>query len=257
MIWEAENNYGVSIRFRKQGSLARKTWIGSARDGAHCWGGVALDESRGIVYAAMGAARPDFIGVDRKGDNLFANCIVALDVRSGKRLWHFQNIRHDTWDLDNPAPPNLATITRNGRRFDVVVAVTKEGGTLLLDRLSGKPEFPFRLRRAPESKLPGEITAIYQPYPELPEPFSSPEFKLADVTTRTAAAREFVLKQIERANYGWYEPFAEARPTLFRSSRGGAEWTGACVDVPTGRLYVSTNHLLSGCDGLPVRRAWS
>jgi len=227
------------------GEFGAETWQGTARDGAHCWGGLSLDEERGIVFAAIGAPRPDFIGVNRRGDNLFADCVLALDARTGKRLWHFQNIRHDIWDLDNPAPPNLVTIERDGRRIDAVACVTKAGNTLLLDRVTGKTIFPFRLRRAPVSRLPGEITAPYQPYPELPEPISSPEFKLADITTRTPEAHAFVLKQVERANYGWFEPFTEAKPTLFRSSRGGAEWTGACVDVPTGRLYISTNHLLS------------
>lgn len=229
----------------RPGEFGADSWVGSGRDGANCWGGVALDEARGIVYAAIGAARPDFIGVDRHGDNLFSNCLVALDAATGRRLWHFQNIRHDIWDLDNPAPPNLVSIKREGRLVDAVAAVTKEGGTLLLDRVTGKPIFPFRLRRAPKSVLPGEATAEYQPYPLLPEPLSSPEFKLEDVTDRTVAAREYTLRQVARSNYGWFEPFTEGRPTLFRSSRGGAEWTGACIDVPTGRLYVSTNHLIS------------
>jgi quinoprotein glucose dehydrogenase len=222
-----------------------ETWQGNARDGAHPWGGVALDAARSIVYLAVGAARPDFIGVDRLGDNLYSDCVVALDARTGQRLWYFQNVRHDIWDLDNPAPPNLVTITRDGRKIDAVACVTKVGNILLLDRVSGKPIFPFRLRRAPTSKLPGEVTAPYQPDPELPEPISSPEVKLSDVTERTPAAHDFVLRQVQRGTYGWFEPASLAVPMLYRSSRGGAEWTGACIDVPTARLYVSTNHLLS------------
>ncbi len=229
----------------KEGEYGADTWVGSARVGANCWGGVALDEQRGIVYAAIGAARPDYIGVERHGDNLYSDCVLALDARTGARLWHFQNIRHDIWDLDNPAPPVLATITREGRAIDVVVAVTKEGGTLLLDRVNGKPIFPFRLRRAPVSTVPGEVTAPYQPYPELPEPISTPEFTLDEITTRTPEAHEFVLKQVQRSAYGWYEPPRLGQPVLYQSSRGGAEWTGACVDVPSGRLYVSSNNLLT------------
>jgi quinoprotein glucose dehydrogenase len=227
------------------GEFGADTWRGTVRDGAHPWGGLSLDEERGILFAAIGAARPDFIGVDRLGDNLYSDCVLALDANSGRRLWHFQNVRHDIWDLDNPAPPNLVTITRDGRKVDVVAAVTKVGDTLLLDRMSGKPIFPFRLRRAPTSTLPGEITAPYQPDPELPEWLSRPEFKLEDITTRTAAAHDFVLKQVERSTYGWFSPPAEARPMLYHSSRGGAEWPGACVDVPTGRLYISSNNLIS------------
>ncbi|RXK55889.1 pyrroloquinoline quinone-dependent dehydrogenase [Oleiharenicola lentus] len=228
----------------RDGEFGADTWRGPVRDGAHPWGGMALDEHRGIAYIAVGAARPDFIGVDRLGDNLFSNCLVALDARTGSRLWHFQHVRHDIWDLDNPAPPNLVTVEREGRRVDAVACLTKEGGTLLLDRVTGEPLFPFRLRRAPASTLPGEQTAPYQPFPELPEPLSSPEVRLEDITDRSPEAHAFVLRQVERSTYGWFEPPRLGVPMLYRSSRGGPEWTGAAVDVPTGRLYVSTNHLL-------------
>ena len=87
------------------------------------------------------------------GENLFANCVVALKAETGKYIWHFQEIRHDIWDLDIPAPPNLVTVTRDGRRYDAVAQVTKIGNTLLLDRLTGRPLFPFRLRRAPPKPL--------------------------------------------------------------------------------------------------------
>lgn len=229
----------------KEGEFGADTWRGQAKGGANCWGGVALDDARGIVYAGIGAPHPNFTGVDRIGDNLFSNCLLALDARTGRRLWHFQNVRHDLWDLDNPAPPNLVTISREGSQIDAVACVTKTGGTLLFDRVSGKPIYPFRLRRAPASTLPGEVTAAYQPDPELPEPFASPEFKPADITRLSIAARDAVLKQIQGARFGWHEPHAEGQATLFRSTRGGAEWTGACIDVPTGRLYVNSNHLVS------------
>ena len=134
---------------------------------ANCWGGLAVDEKRGIVYAAIGAAEPDFIGVNRIGDNLFANCMVALDPRTGRRLWHFQNIRHDIWDLDNPAPPNLVTVTRDGRKVDAVACVTKLGDTLLLDRVSGLgPLFPSGLRRKRQNRpCSARSRAPYQPDP--------------------------------------------------------------------------------------------
>ena len=236
----------------RDGEFGANTWRGPSREGAHPWGGLALDAARGIAYVAVGAARPDFIGVDRLGDNLFSNCVVALDAATGRRLWHFQNVRHDLWDLDNPAPPNLVTITSDGQRFDAVACVTKSGATLLLDRTSGQPLFPFRLRRAPVSTLPGEVTAPYQPFPELPEPLSSPEFTLSDVTDRTLEARLHVLRRVQRATFGWFEPPQLGVPMLYRSSRGGAEWTGASVDVPTARLYVSTNHLLSVATVYPL-----
>ncbi|HNQ74903.1 MAG TPA: PQQ-binding-like beta-propeller repeat protein [Verrucomicrobiota bacterium] len=225
------------------GELGYDTWDRPVAYGANCWGGMAMDEGRGIAYVTTGGPKPNFIGVGHRGDNLFANCLIALDARTGRRLWHLQEVRHDLWDLDIPAPPNLATITRNGKRVDVVAAVTKVGHTLLCDRVTGEPIFPFRLRRAPTSDLPGERTAPYQPDLELPEPFARQEFTRADLTERTEAAAEFALTQFKSATTGWFRPASEGRVNLFFNIDGGAEWTGACVDPDTGRLYVTANHL--------------
>jgi quinoprotein glucose dehydrogenase len=183
---------------------------------------------------------------------LFSNCVVALEAKTGKRLWHFQNVRHDIWDVDTPAPPSLVTITRDGKKVDAVLGVSKLGNFLLLDRVSGKPIFPFRMRRAPVSTLPGEETAPYQPDNELPEPLTNPEIKLADITTRTPVAHDFVMKQVERATIGWFAAPELAKPMLYRSSRGGAEWTGTTVDVPTGRIYVTSNNVLSKATVYPM-----
>src|SRR5439155_22683833 len=127
------------------------------------------DDVRGIAYISTGGPKPNFIGVNHLGDNLFANCLIALDARTGRRLWHFQEIPHDLWDRDVSAPPNLATITRDGNRVDVVAVTTKNGDTLLLDRVSGKLIFLFRMRRARTSDLPGEIIAPYYSDLEFPE----------------------------------------------------------------------------------------
>jgi quinoprotein glucose dehydrogenase len=221
------------------------TWRGRDPGQANCWGGLSLDEGRGIVFAAIGAAQPNFIGVDRTGDNLFSDCVLALDAQTGRRLWHFQNIRHDIWDLDNAASPTLVTVRRGERRIDAVTCVSKSGVLLLLDRVSGKPIFPFRMRKAPVSDLPGEVTAPYQPDPELPEPLSHQDFRPEDVTARTPQARDFVMRQVQGATYGWFRPFSEGRTNLFMGTRGGGEWSGAAVDVPTGRLYVTSNRIVS------------
>jgi quinoprotein glucose dehydrogenase len=213
--------------------------------GANGWSGMSIDDQRGIAFIALGAPRPDMVGIGRLGDNLFSNCVLALDVLTGKRLWHFQDVRHDIWDLDVCAPPNLVTIEKDGRPVDVVTCMAKSGHLFVLDRLTGKPIFPVRLRRAPVSKLPGERTSPYQPDPELPEPLSRSEFHPDMITNRTPEAREFVQKVVERSNYGFFEPFTEGKPTLFIGSRGGAEWSGAAVDVPTGRLYVTSNRWVS------------
>ncbi len=225
------------------GEFGYDTWDRTVEYGANCWGGMAMDDVRGVAYITTGGPKPNFIGVGHRGDNLFANCLVAIDARTGKRLWHMQEIRHDLWDLDIPAAPNLATITRDGKRVDVVAAVTKIGNTLLCDRVTGKPVFPFRLRRAPTSDLRGEVTAPYQPDLELPQPFSPQEFTQADLTDRTEEAAEFALTRFKSATKGWFRPASEGRVNLFFNIDGGAEWTGACVDQDTGRLYVTANHI--------------
>jgi quinoprotein glucose dehydrogenase len=225
------------------GEFGYDTWDRSEPYGANCWSGMAMDESRGIAYITTGGPKPNFIGVGHRGDNLFANCLIAIDARTGKRLWHFQEIRHDIWDLDVPAPPTLGTITRDGKRVDVVAACTKIGNTLLLDRVTGKPIFPFRLRRAPTSDLRGEVTSPYQPDLEFPERFSKQEFTAADLTDRTEEAADFAQTRFKSATTGWFRPGSEGRANLFFNIDGGAEWTGSCIDPDTGRLYVSANHL--------------
>jgi quinoprotein glucose dehydrogenase len=226
------------------GAPGGDTWKGGRPgNAANCWGGIALDESRGIVYVATGSPKPNFIGVDHLGDGLFCNCIVALEAGTGAYLWHFQEIRHDIWDLDIPAPPNLVTVVHDGRRVDAVAQVTKLGNTLLLDRVTGKPLFPVRLRRATASTLRGEATAPYQPALDLPEPFVRQIFTPADVTDRTPAAHAFIAQLVGRADHGWFAPFAEGRPTAYFGVHGGAEWTGAACDPLHGRLYVSANEI--------------
>ena len=222
------------------GEYGYETWS-KTESGAACWGGMAMDERRGIAYVATSSPHPDFAGPGHLGRNLFANSIIALDATTGKRFWHFQEIRHDIWDLDIPAPPNLVTITREGKKIDAVAQLTKFGNTLLLDRLSGKPIFPFRLRRAPESKLPGERAWPYQPDVELPEPLSPQEFTLDDVTDRSPEAHSYVMQQLAHANLGWFAPPEEGRPTPLYGLHGGAEWTGGSFDPTTGFLYVNVN----------------
>jgi quinoprotein glucose dehydrogenase len=225
------------------GEFGYDTWDRTETYAANCWSGMAMDEVRGIAYVTTGSPKNNFVGVNHLGDNLFANCVIALDARTGQRLWHFQEIRHDIWDLDIPAPPNLGTITRDGKRVDVVAVVTKIGNTLLLDRVTGKSIFPFRLRRAPTSDLRGEVTSPYQPDPELPEHFSKQEFTAADLTDRTEEAADFALGRFKSATTGWFRPGTEGRANLLFNIDGGAEWTGACIDPDTARLYVSANHI--------------
>jgi quinoprotein glucose dehydrogenase len=211
--------------------------------GANSWGGMTLDAARGIAYISTGSPHPNYLGMHHPGDNLFTDCVVALRAETGERLWHFQEIRHDVWDLDIPAPPNLVTVTRAGRRYDAVAQVTKLGNTLLLDRMTGKPLFPFRLRRAPASSLAGEQAAEWQPDLQLPEPFAPQVFSREDVTDISPESRSYVLSKIEHASFGWFAPFEDNRPLVFYGMHGGAEWTGASFDPAHHLLYVSANKL--------------
>jgi quinoprotein glucose dehydrogenase len=233
-----------------QGGEFGEPWT-TRRSAANNWAGMALDDQRGLAYFTIGDPHPNMIGIDRPGDNLFSNCILALDALTGEYRWHFQGVRHDLWDLDVTGPPNLVTITRDGRQVDAVTAVSKGGLLLMVDRESGKPIFPFRLRRAPVSKLPGETTAPYQPDPELPEQISRVAFDPSEITDRTPEARAAVEKMVARSTYGFYEPFTEGVPNLFRGTRGGGEWGGSAVDVPTGRLYVTSNRWVSRITVIP------
>ncbi len=224
------------------GEPGYETWD-RTDEGANCWGGMALDDVRGIAYIGTGSPKPNFLGMRHRGDNLFGNCLLAIDVMTGKRLWHFQEIPHDIWDLDVPAPPNLVTIMRDGRKIDAVACVTKIGNTLLLDRVTGKPIFPFRFRRAPTSTIPGEQTAPYQPAVELPEPFTRLTFTADDLTPRSEEAHDFVKDKSKSLQYGFFPPMSDRKVTVYYGIHGGAEWTGSCVDAENGHLYVSASEI--------------
>ena len=212
-------------------------------NGGNVWGGIAMDLARGIVFIAAGDPHPNFVGIDRIGRNPNTNSVIALDATTGRVLWSFQEVAHDLWDHDTPAAPQLVTVMHDGKRVDAVAQVTKLGNTLLLDRLSGKPLFPFRLRRAPVSKLPGERTWPYQPDLERPQPFARQDFTMDDITDITPESHAFVLKQAQKATFAWFEPPTEGKPIIFYGVHGGAEWTGASFDPSTGWLYVSANQI--------------
>lgn len=242
--------YGYDVRTGKAlwtfetraapGEFGGETWS-KRESGANCWGGMAMDESRGIAFVATGSPKPNYFGMGHKGDNLFSNCVLALDALTGKRLWHFQEIRHDVWDWDIPAPPNLVKVRRHGLEVDAVAQVTKAGNTLLLDRVTGKPLYDFRLVKVDSHGLPGDETAPYQPAPELPQPFARSAYTEADLPT-LPGSREAVLPAFQRSNHGPYPSIDEARPTLLFNIHGGAEWTGAAADSK-GFLYVTSNEI--------------
>jgi len=205
------------------------------------WGGISSDNKNGILYLTTGNPKPYFVGIKRPGKNLFANSIIAFDIRNKKLLWYFQETCHDIWNLDIAAPPILTTIYKYEKRIDVVVAVTKLGNTLVLDRYTGEPIFDYEMKLAPTSKLPGEKTCAYQPSFSLPEPFSKNIFKKQDATNRNKTNRDHVLSVIKNSNYGFFETHEINKNTIMYNPQGGAQWTGASVDPYKNILYVTAN----------------
>ena len=211
--------------------------------GGSPWGGISADILNGVVYLTTGNPKPNYIGVMRPGKNLFANSVVAFDVRNKKKLWHFQETCHDIWNLDIPAPPILTTINKYDKRIDVVVVVTKLGNTLILDRYSGEPIYDYEMRLAPASRLPGEKTCEYQPSLKLPEPFSKNVFKKEDVTNLSKSSRDYILSIVEKSNYGFFVPHEPHKDTILYGDNGGAQWTGASIDPYMNIMYVTANNI--------------
>jgi quinoprotein glucose dehydrogenase len=214
-------------------------WAG----GTNNWSGLSLDEKRGVVYFGTGSPSSDFYGGDRAGTNLFSDCIMALDAATGKIKWYYQTIHHDLWDRDIPCPPNLTTITRNGKRTDVVVQATKDGLLYVLDRDSGTSLFPVEERPVPTHGLPGEHPWATQRYPSKPLPFAHQTISDSDLTTISPEAHAYVQRifdQTTRLQKNKFLP-PDTTGTVLVGYSGGAEWGGNAVDSD-GILYQNANN---------------
>jgi quinoprotein glucose dehydrogenase len=211
--------------------------------GANAWAGVAVDPKLAMVFAATGSASFDFYGANRKGDNLFADCVLALDARTGRRVWHFQGLKHDVWDLDFPAAPSLVTVRRAGRTIDAVAQITKTGFVFVLDRKTGTPLFPVVDRPVPSSSIDGEQLSPTQPMPLKPPPFARSGPTEAMLTRRTPAAHAAVLEAFRRLKAGRFTPPSVEGTIIFPGVDGGAEWGGAAFDPETALLYVNSNEM--------------
>jgi quinoprotein glucose dehydrogenase len=229
------------------GDFGYETWPKDAwtyTGAANNWAGMALDEKRGIVYVPTGSAASDFYGADRVGDDLFANCLLALKADTGERLWHFQAIRHDLWDRDFPSPPLLVTVKHDGRTVDAVAQLSKQGWVYLFDRVSGAPLFPIEYRGYPASDVPGEVAAKEQGLPIRPAPYARQSLTEETLTQRTPPAHEWAVEQFRNMRSGVFVPFsANAETLIFPGFDGGAEWGGQAFDPATGLLYVNANEM--------------
>ena len=230
----------------REGQVGHDTWTwvkGENYGGANAWGGVTIDEQRGWVFAATGSATEDFYGGFRKGNNLFANTVLALDAATGERKWHYQTVRHDIWDYDNPPAPILATIrTSPTASRDVVVQLTKMGFTFVLDRDTGHPVFPVQEVAVPRSTVPGEEAAPTQLIPLKPQPLVRQSLTEADLTNITPESRAFALKEFRKYLSGpLYTPPSLQGTITTPGHLGGSEWHGASFDPMLNTLYVNVN----------------
>lgn len=209
---------------------------------ANTWSGLVVDEKRGMVFFGTGSPSADFYGGDREGSNLFANCIMALEAETGKMKWYFQTIHHDLWDRDIPCPPNLATVTHNGKKVDVLVQATKDGLVYVLDRDSGTSLFPVEERAVPTNGLPGEHPYATQKFPLKPLPFAKQVIASEDdITNISPEAHAYIKQRLSQFPMppNKYMPPNTTGTLLFGYS-GGAEWGGNAID-PDGILYQNSN----------------
>jgi len=232
----------------RPGEYGYKTWPKKAwtySGGANNWAGMAVDVKRGLVYVPTGSASADFYGANRVGDNLFANTLLALDATTGKRIWHFQAVKHDIWDRDFPSPPTLVAVVRERKRVDAVAQTTKHGFVFLFDRTNGKPLFPIEYRRVGPSTVEGEVAARTQPFALKPAPFARQRLTEDMLTNRTPQAHQWALEQFRTfRSDGLFVPFMVGKETVvFPGFDGGAEWGGSALDPNTGVLYVNANDI--------------
>ena len=232
----------------RPGEYGYETWPKKAwtyTGAANNWAGMAVDVKRGLVYVPTGSASADFYGANRVGDDLFANTLLALDAATGKRIWHFQGVKHDIWDRDFPSPPTLVTVKRDGKSVDAVAQTTKHGFVFLFDRANGTPLFPIEYRHVPPSTVEGEVAAQTQPFPLKPAPYARQLLTEDMLTTRTPQAHQWALEQFKTfRNEGLFVPLMVGKETvIFPGFDGGAEWGGSAVDPNTGVLYVNANDL--------------
>jgi quinoprotein glucose dehydrogenase len=215
--------------------------------GANVWSELTVDEERGILYAPTASAKYNFYGVDRAGANLFADCLVALDARTGRRLWHFQMVHHDIWDYDDPTAPKLLTLHQNGKTIDAVAQVSKQGFVWVFDRVTGEPVWPIEERPVPKSDMPGETTWPTQPFPTKPPPYARQKFTVDDLSPYLSPEdrARFRDQILSARNEGLFTPPSRRDTVQMPGNNGGANWGGAAVDPSKGTLVVVSKDLPS------------
>ncbi|MFN7936834.1 MAG: pyrroloquinoline quinone-dependent dehydrogenase [Bryobacteraceae bacterium] len=234
----------------RPGEFGHDTWPADAWKrvgGANVWSEMSLDEKRGILYAPTASAKYNFYGVDRRGANLFSDSLLAIDARTGKRLWHYQMVHHDIWDYDNATAPKLLTVKHEGKTVDIVAQVTKQGFVWAFDRVTGKPLWPIEERKVPKSDMQGEETWATQPFPLKPPPFARQSFTVDDLSPYLSPADRAKFRDdlLSARNEGLFTPPGKRNTVQMPGNNGGANWGGTAVDPTSGRMYVVSKDLPS------------
>jgi glucose dehydrogenase len=234
----------------RPGEPGHETWPKDAwknRAGTNAWGFLSLDQERGLLYVPLGSPTSDFYGADRHGDGLYGNCLVALDVATGKLKWYQQLVHHDLWDFDPAAAPVLFEAVRNGRTVPAVAQITKMGILFAFDRVTGEPLYGMEERPVPQSIVPGEKTAATQPFPLKPPPLSRVTFSKEEMYNLTPEHAAFCKDLFERNKMTigpLYAPMPlEGNVLMFPSTLGGGGWGGVSVDPNLGYLFTNVNNL--------------
>ena len=232
------------------GEVGYDTWPKDAWKtvgGANAWSGLSVDEKRGIVFIPTASPKYNFYGADRKGANLFGDCLLALNARTGKLIWYFQMVHHDIWDYDNGTAPMLLKVRHNGKTVDAVAQVGKEGFVWVFQRETGEPLWPIEERAVPRSDMPGEETWPTQPFPLKPPPFARQSFTVKDLSPfMEPEEREKFRKQMEGArNLGPFTPPGVTDTVEMPGNNGGANFQGAAIDPKHGTLFVVSKDLPS------------
>ena len=231
------------------GEFGGETWendSGSYSGKVTVWSMFSADEELGHLYAPTNTIAPDYYGGHRLGDNLFAESVLALDLATGRRVWHFQTVHHGLWDYDNPAAPNLVDVTVDGKRIKALAQITKQGFVYTFDRVTGVPVWPIEERSVPPSNVPGERAAPTQPFPTRPAAFEHQGATLGDLVDFTPEIRAMAVKAVQGFKLGPLFTPPTTEGTIQRpGTGGGGNWSGAAVDPDTGMLYI------------PSRQGWS
>jgi len=226
------------------GEFGYDTWPEGAWEyagGVNSWGGMTVDEERGIVYVPTGSPTYDFYGADRRGDNLFSDSLLALNANTGERLWHFQFIHHDLWDFDTVTSPKLITVDHDGKQIDAVSQTTKQGFLYVFDRVTGEPLWPIEERPVPKSHMPGEHASPTQPFPTKPPPFARQDFTVAEVNPFITDPQELARIKAwvgNARNEGLFTPPGLSDTIQMPGNNGGGNWGGTAANSAAGLVFV-------------------